>query len=130
VRAKALPLQIGERPVFGEKHPGLRSPPAGGSRLKAGLRGTNLGTIGLLLPCRQTAEEAMPLAELVQPQRDNQPQRGKKGAIDRPIGLVTCPNCRVVMPRISLQPSQEENLHEAVYRCPQCGTETRRWIAL
>ena len=71
----------------------------------------------------------MPLAELVQPQRDNQPQRGKKGAIDRPIGLVTYPNCRVVMPRISLQPSQEENLHEAVYRCPQCGTETRRWIA-
>jgi Zn finger protein HypA/HybF involved in hydrogenase expression len=64
----------------------------------------------------------MPLAELVQPQRD------KKGAIDRPIGLVTCPNCRVVMPRISLQPSQEENLHEAVYRCPQCGTETRRGL--
>ena len=66
----------------------------------------------------------MPLAEVVQPQRD------KNRAIGRPVGLVTCPNCRVEMPRISLQPSEEANLHEGVYRCPQCGTETRRWIAL
>jgi hypothetical protein len=39
----------------------------------------------------------MPLAELVQPQRD------KNGPMDRPIGLVTCPNCQVAMPRISLR---------------------------
>jgi hypothetical protein len=115
VRAKALPLQIGERPVFGEKHPGLRSPPLGDRGSRPGYGGPIWEQ---LLPCRQIAEEAMPLAELVQPQRDNQPQRGKKGAIDRPIGLVTYPNCRVVMPRISLQPSQEEKLHEAVYRSP------------
>jgi hypothetical protein len=66
----------------------------------------------------------MPLAELVQPQQD------KNRAVGRPVGVVTCPNCRVEMPRISLQPSEEANLYEAVYRCPQCGTETRRWIAL
>jgi hypothetical protein len=65
----------------------------------------------------------MPLADLVQPQRD------KNGA-GRPVGLVTCPNCRVVMPRISLQPSEEENLHEAVYHCPRCDAEARRWIKL
>jgi RNase P subunit RPR2 len=64
----------------------------------------------------------MPLADRVQPQRD------RNGSVSRPVGLVTCPNCRVVMPRISLRPSGEENsLNEAVHRCPQCGTETRRW---
>jgi hypothetical protein len=31
----------------------------------------------------------MPLAEFVQPQRD------EDGTIVRPVGLVTCPNCRV-----------------------------------
>jgi hypothetical protein len=66
----------------------------------------------------------MPLAELVQPRRD------RNGAASRPIGLVTCPNCRVVMPRISLQPWDAENLHEAIYRCPRCEAETRRWIKL
>jgi hypothetical protein len=68
--------------------------------------------------------KAMPLAELVQPQRD------KNGPMDRPIGLVTCPNCQVAMPRISLQPADQENLHGAIYRCPRCDAETRRWIKL
>jgi hypothetical protein len=67
----------------------------------------------------------MPLAARVQSQRD------RSGVTSRPIGLVICPNCRVVMPRISLKPSEEENsLYEALHRCPQCSTETRRWIAL
>ena len=67
----------------------------------------------------------MPLAEFVQTQRD------EDGTIGRPVGLVTCPNCRVEMPRISLKASEpENNLNEAVYRCPQCETETRRWIKL
>jgi Zn finger protein HypA/HybF involved in hydrogenase expression len=47
---------------------------------------------------------------------------------DTKIGQVTCPNCRVVMPRISLQTNGGSSLHEAVYRCPQCETETTRWI--
>ena len=47
------------------------------------------------------------------------------------IGLVTCPNCRVDMPRIGLKETEtDQNLCEATYRCPQCATETRRWIAL
>jgi hypothetical protein len=66
----------------------------------------------------------MPLAERAQPQRD------RNGGTSRPVGLVTCPNCRVVMPRISLKPAEENDLNEAVYRCPQCRTETRRWIKL
>ena len=66
----------------------------------------------------------MALAENVKPQRD------RNGGSGRPVGLVTCPNCKVEMPRISLQPSEEANLHEAIYHCPQCGTETRRWISL
>jgi hypothetical protein len=66
----------------------------------------------------------MALAEHVKSQHD------RNGASRRPVGLVTCPNCRVEMPRISLQPSEAENLHEAVYRCPKCEAETRRWIAL
>ena len=58
-------------------------------------------------------------------------QRDMNGGISRkPVGQVTCPNCRVVMPRISLQPSDAENLYEAVHRCPKCETETRRWIKL
>jgi hypothetical protein len=61
----------------------------------------------------------MLLAELV-PHHDNH----------RPIGLVTCPNCRVDMPRVGLRDTESNNkLHEATYRCPQCETETRRWIA-
>lgn len=44
----------------------------------------------------------MPLAESVQPQRD------KNSGNTRPVGLVTCPNCRVVMPRISLKLAEEE----------------------
>ena len=63
----------------------------------------------------------MPLAEPVQ----------LTDSIKPPIGLVTCPNCRVGMPRISLRPTQGENsLNEALYRCPRCKTETRRWIKL
>lgn len=47
-----------------------------------------------------------------------------------PIGQVTCPNCRVVMPRISLKVDEGNRLNEAVYRCPRCNTETMRWITL
>jgi hypothetical protein len=64
----------------------------------------------------------MPLAEPVQ---------RIDGPIRRSLGLVTCPNCRVEMPRISLKAADEENqLSEALYRCPRCQTETRRWIKL
>lgn len=49
----------------------------------------------------------------------------------RPIGVVTCPNCQVEMPRIGLKQAETEpKLREATYRCPRCETETRRWIAL
>jgi hypothetical protein len=66
------------------------------------------------------SEHDMPLAELVRHHDDH-----------RPIGLVTCPNCRVDMPRIGLKETEsDQNLCEATYRCPQCETETRRWIAL
>jgi hypothetical protein len=65
----------------------------------------------------------MPLAVLVQPQSD-------RDGSNRPIGLVTCPNCQVAMPRISLRPSDAENLYESIHRCPKCETETRRWIKL
>ena len=46
------------------------------------------------------------------------------------IGQVTCPNCRVIMPRISLEADHGDGLHEAVYRCPLCKTEMMRWIKL
>jgi hypothetical protein len=59
------------------------------------------------------------LAELVQ----------RADTITSPVGVVTCPNCRVVMVRISLKPAQAD-LNEANYRCPRCQTETRRWIKL
>jgi hypothetical protein len=49
----------------------------------------------------------------------------------RPIGLVTCPNCRVDMPRVGVKENEsDEKLREVTYRCPRCETETRRWIAL
>jgi hypothetical protein len=48
----------------------------------------------------------------------------------RAIGLVTCPNCRVDMPRVGLKDAEfDKKLREATYRCPRCETETRRWIA-
>jgi hypothetical protein len=54
-----------------------------------------------------------------------------RGIGQRPVGLVTCPNCMVVMPRVSLKSSEaEKTLCEAIYRCPRCDAETRRWIAL
>ena len=43
----------------------------------------------------------MVLAERVQPQHD-------PGSVGRRVGLVTCSNCRVLMPRISLRPSDEQ----------------------
>jgi DNA-directed RNA polymerase subunit RPC12/RpoP len=57
------------------------------------------------------------------PLSDSKPARA-------PIGQVTCPNCRVVMPRISLKTDEGNSLSEAVYRCPRCKTETTRWIKL
>jgi hypothetical protein len=54
---------------------------------------------------------------------------GMKDQSPSPIGIVTCPNCRVEMPRVSLRASETDvPLYEAVYRCPQCETETKRWI--
>ena len=44
------------------------------------------------------------------------------------VGLVSCPNCEVAMVCISLKALEDNNdLHEAVYRCPRCRTETKRW---
>jgi DNA-directed RNA polymerase subunit RPC12/RpoP len=65
----------------------------------------------------------MPLAEPVQ---------RIDGPIRRSLGLVTCPNCRVVvMPRISVKLADKENhLNEALYRCLRCHAEARRWIKL
>lgn len=67
----------------------------------------------------------MPLAQLLRHRREI------GGDVNQPVGLVTCPNCLVLMARISLKslPS-EKTLHEATYRCPRCGAETRRWIKL
>jgi hypothetical protein len=49
----------------------------------------------------------------------------------RPVGVVTCPNCLVAMPRISLKgPEDNTALREATYHCPRCDAETRRWIKL
>jgi hypothetical protein len=54
-----------------------------------------------------------------------------KVGVGRPIGLVTCPNCRVEMPRVSLtDPEDAKALRAAIYRCPRCDAETRRWIVL
>jgi hypothetical protein len=48
-----------------------------------------------------------------------------------PVGQVTCSNCRVLMPRVSLKTLDgEDTLQEAVYHCPRCDTETRRFIAI
>ena len=66
----------------------------------------------------------MPLAERVQPSHD------RNDSTARPVGIVTCPNCVVEMPRISAKRSGENALSEAVYRCPRCETETRRWVKL
>jgi predicted RNA-binding Zn-ribbon protein involved in translation (DUF1610 family) len=46
-----------------------------------------------------------------------------------PIGQVTCPNCLVVMIRVSLgKPDESSHLRTATYRCSRCGTQTVRWI--
>jgi len=66
----------------------------------------------------------MRLAERVQPCHDG------NGPTGRSVGVVTCPNCQVEMPRLSARRSSEEPLSEILYRCPRCGTETRRWIKL
>jgi hypothetical protein len=61
----------------------------------------------------------MPLAELVRHRDDH-----------RPIGLVTCPNCQIDMPRVGLKETEpDDKLQEATYRCPKCQTLTRRWMA-
>lgn len=63
--------------------------------------------------------------------RSNEISFGQRLANPRaPIGQVTCPNCRVVMPRVSLKNGEEKDLNEAVYHCPKCSTETRRWIKI
>ena len=51
--------------------------------------------------------------------------------VRRPVGVVTCPNCLVEMPRISLKRLEDgKALREAIYRCPRCDAETRRWIVI
>jgi hypothetical protein len=46
-----------------------------------------------------------------------------------PIGQVTCPNCLVLMSRISLGSADPQTgLQTATYRCPKCETQTSRWI--
>jgi hypothetical protein len=45
-----------------------------------------------------------------------------------PIGLVTCPNCQVEMPRISLKPLGAKKTSMKPSSLPQCATKTRRWI--
>jgi hypothetical protein len=58
-------------------------------------------------------------------------QSGMNVEVCPPVGLVTCPNCQVAMPRISLTPPENEKpLRKAIYRCPRCGAETGRWIVL
>ena len=70
-------------------------------------------------------EDDMALAQLVRHRRE------MSGDVNRPVALVTCPNCLVLMVRISLKSSEsEKSLHEATHRCPRCATETRRWIKL
>jgi hypothetical protein len=67
----------------------------------------------------------MALAQLVRHRRET------SGDVNQPVGLVTCPNCLVLMVRISLKSSEsEKTLHEATHRCPKCSAETRRWIKL
>jgi hypothetical protein len=56
---------------------------------------------------------------------------GIRMKVSEPVGVVTCPNCLVSMPRISLKgPEDNTVLREAMYRCPRCDAETRRWIVL
>jgi hypothetical protein len=58
-------------------------------------------------------------------------QSGIRVDVNGPIGVVTCPNCVVAMPRISLKgPEDNSALREATYHCPRCDAETRRWIKL
>jgi rubredoxin len=46
----------------------------------------------------------------------------------RPIGMVTCPNCRVAMERVQLKRLDGQKLHPAIFRCPECHAKTRRFI--
>jgi hypothetical protein len=57
-------------------------------------------------------------------------QRSRKESGPKPVGLVTCPNCRVVMARVSLKGSEDPALYEAAFHCPKCAAQTRRWIKL
>jgi hypothetical protein len=58
-------------------------------------------------------------------------QSGMHVEVCQQVGLVTCPNCQVLMPRISLEAPEAGNaLRKALYRCPRCGAETARWIVL
>jgi hypothetical protein len=52
------------------------------------------------------------------------------GATGAAIGLVTCPNCKVTMRRSLMRPVEgESELREAVFRCPRCDAETKRWVS-
>jgi transposase-like protein len=62
------------------------------------------------------------------------PQTAKLLKENRPegsaIGQVTCPNCQVPMNRTALKSSDGgQSLSEAIYRCPECEAETKRWIS-
>ena len=64
------------------------------------------------------------LAECTKLLNENSPE------LRSPIGQVTCPNCQVAMSRIALKSSDgEQSLNEAIYRCPECEAETKRWIS-
>jgi uncharacterized Zn finger protein len=42
---------------------------------------------------------------------------------------VACPGCSARMSRRCLKkPDDETGLVEVIYRCPQCGTVTARWV--
>jgi rubrerythrin len=54
-------------------------------------------------------------------------QRPESGSA-HPIGIVTCPNCRVMMARVSLKRLDGTVFNEATFRCPKCQAETRRFM--
>jgi hypothetical protein len=55
-------------------------------------------------------------------------KHGMNVEVCQQVGLVTCPNCQVLMPRVSLQaPENGKTLRKAVYCCPRCGAQTGRW---
>jgi ribosomal protein L37AE/L43A len=49
----------------------------------------------------------------------------------RSFPIVICPGCKIEMAVVSARPVPgAERVEEIIYRCPKCGTETARRVAI